>query len=258
MSEEPPQIPPAEELSEDNTTSLQYAGEDEVVSPEGAADPQARNEGHSVKTSEDTRIQDPEEAHVKALAGNEERSNAAGHRGAAEMVGGNSPAAERVSEIAVNAAIEADSTATKLEEEVGKQYEEQKSTSQELSATTQETQTISGSGENTASIELVPNEELSHEDQARILEHMASLLRKHSISPAYREAHLSMGGDISTAEGLVTLGLKAHRQAQGFDELKYKDPVQALAKLEEAKSFVQVLADIESGVASNDDYQKTE
>ena len=98
-------------------------------------------------------------------------------------------------------------------------------------------------------------EDLSQSEQAKILEYIASLLREHKVSPAYRNAHLAISEDISTSEGLVALGLKAHKAVLAFDRLKFENPKVALDTLKVATSCIQVLVDIQSGVASDPGYE---
>jgi hypothetical protein len=75
------------------------------------------------------------------------------------------------------------------------------------------------------------------------------------ISPAYQEAHQYLGHDISTIDGLAEMVMEAYREAQEFDKNRFSNPKAALASIEKTRERIQVLADLESGVASDPDYQ---
>lgn len=219
--------------------------------------------------AEQSRVQDPEKARVMAEAGDADRTTAA--RARKEAQEGNITYQGPVSNkewARVN-----DNQANYYEESAGRAYEFDKKYGEndtEITEDTERQQQYSAEDEpgpdanrkvevdfkrdDIEKNEVAETDGLTQEDQVKILEHMTEVLRTHSISEAFKQAHLAEG-NVSTAEGLLALGIKAHKEAQEFDRLRFSKPEEALPHLDEARACVKILAEITSGKASDPNYQ---
>lgn len=224
-------------MSEEPTDQLQYHGEDEP-GPDANKAVQIPIEDASDPFPD--RVQNPDKASYMAMYGSVPRERAAGDRSMmadpeskiwkhfSGLADGGGSGRELMTEeekrqYLSQDAKESDIRAEEAEEIAGRRYDEQEPASQEL--------------------------------QAEILERMAKLLKTHQISEAYRKARLAEGSDVTSAQSLLALGLRAHKAGMEFDRLKYDDPDKALELLEEAKAFVRIIADIENGTAADPNYQ---
>lgn len=201
--------------------------------------------------AEQSRVQDPDKAHAMAMAGDELRTAAANMRsvensGETHIIENGKTTSERL-----------DEQAEGVEEEAGRLYDtknQQYSAEDEPGPDANRKVEVAFKPDSNEKLEAAETDGLTQEDQVKILEHMTEVLRTHSISEAFKQAHLTEG-NVSTAEGLLALGIKAHKEAQEFDRLRFSKPQEALPHLDEARACVKILAEITSGKASDPNYQ---
>lgn len=194
-------IHPSEDLSQDTTASFpasSYGGEDEVGTPQPAANPYEGNENHSTYVSEqpteingpqgqeDRRIEDPDKAHTMAIAGDAWRTEAAGARQQAEQLGHKGE--DYLANESKLDAVGFDHLAEKDEEQASRRYDEQNAQSAEPSNysehVTQVIEPVAHAAEPAQPEAPASEVETANSDQ-ELVSYWQSVLSKNPISNGY-------------------------------------------------------------------------